>query len=224
MAEQPPILREGVRHIVWDWNGTLLDDNHANLAAANHVCEMFGAPPRELEEWRRIFRRPLLPFYEELLGRSFADGEWERLDTAYNSYYRSLLPSCRLADGALETLGAWRAAGGTQSLLSMAAHDHLVPVITEHGLVPHFTRVDGRRRDTGADSKAEHLVDHLAAQDIDPATVVLIGDIDDDAHAARAAGARAILVATGLMSRERLEATGHPVADSLTEAVRMLHG
>ena len=46
MAEQPPILREGVRHIVWDWNGTLLDDNHANLAAANHVCEMFGAPFR----------------------------------------------------------------------------------------------------------------------------------------------------------------------------------
>ncbi|KUP96063.1 HAD family hydrolase [Thermobifida cellulosilytica] len=222
MEERFPTLREGVRHIVWDWNGTLLDDNHANLAAANHVCALFGRPPVELEEWRRIFRRPLVPFYEELLGRPLTPEEWARLNTAYDSHYRNLLPSCRLADGALETLHTWRGAGGSQSLLSMAAHDHLVPVITEHGLVPHFTRVDGRRYDTDADSKAEHLVDHLAAQDIDPATVVLIGDIDDDAHAARAAGARAILVSTGLMSRERLEETGHPVADSLGEAVRML--
>jgi len=37
-------------------------------------------------------------------------------------------------------------------------------------------------------------------------------------------GAKAVLVATGLMSRERLEATGHPVADSLTEAVQLVHG
>ena len=45
MVEQSLSVRNGIRHIVWDWNGTLLDDNHANLAAANHVCEMFGVPP-----------------------------------------------------------------------------------------------------------------------------------------------------------------------------------
>ncbi|MEY9213150.1 phosphoglycolate phosphatase-like HAD superfamily hydrolase [Thermobifida halotolerans] len=224
VVEQLPASRDGVRHIVWDWNGTLLDDNHANLAAANHVCELFGRPALELEEWRRIFRRPLVPFYEELLGRPFADGEWERLNTAYNSHYQQFLPSCDLADGARDTLRGWRERGGSQSLLSMAAHEHLVPLVTEHGLVPHFTRVDGRHYDADVDSKAEHLVHHLAAQDVDPATVVLIGDIDDDAHAARAVGANAILVATGLMSRERLETTGYPVADSLTEAVRMLNG
>ncbi|GAB7099480.1 HAD-IA family hydrolase [Thermobifida fusca] len=224
MVEQSLSVRNGIRHIVWDWNGTLLDDNHANLAAANHVCEMFGVPPMTLEDWRKIFRRPLVPFYEELLGRPLSDEEWQRLDAAYNSYYQRLLPSCRLADGAVDTLHQWRRAGGTQSLLSMAAHDHLVPVITEFGLVSHFTRVDGRQRTTDADSKAEHLAAHLDAQGIDPATVVLIGDIDDDAHAARMVGAKAVLVATGLMSRERLEATGHPVADSLTEAVQLVHG
>jgi phosphoglycolate phosphatase-like HAD superfamily hydrolase len=49
--------------------------------------------------------------------------------------------------------------------------------------------------------------------------VVLIGDIDDDARAAREAGAQPILVASGLMARERLEATGALVVDTPLDAV-----
>jgi len=33
------------RHVVWDWNGTLLDDNHAVLAAVNTVCAMYETSP-----------------------------------------------------------------------------------------------------------------------------------------------------------------------------------
>lgn len=222
MANQPKVSWNSVRHIVWDWNGTLLDDNHANLAAVNRVCAEFGRPPIDLEYWRGVFRRPLMPCYEELLGRPFADGEWQRVNAAYEDHYGEMVPSCDLADGVLDALHGWRAGGGTQSLLSMAAHEHLVPLITERGLTVHFTRVDGRRYDADVDSKAEHLVNHLAVLDVDPAETVLIGDIDDDAWAAREAGANALLVATGLMSRERLEATGHPVVGSVAEAVRML--
>ncbi|MGI5118249.1 HAD family hydrolase [Marinactinospora thermotolerans] len=213
-----------ISHIVWDWNGTLLNDNHANLAAVNRVCAEFGRDPVDLEYWRAKFRRPLLACYEELLGRPFTEAEWERVNTAYDSHYLDLLPSCDLAEGVIDVLTSWPATGRTQSLLSMAGHDHLVPLIAERGLSDHFTRIDGRRRDTVHDSKAEHLVEHLRVQDIDPATVVLIGDIDDDGHAAVEAGTRAILVASGLMSRDRLEATGHPVVDSVTEAVALLRG
>ncbi|MFC4561641.1 HAD family hydrolase [Nocardiopsis mangrovi] len=214
----------GIKHIVWDWNGTLLDDNHANLSAVNEVCGMFGRDPVDLEHWRSIFRRPLVPCYEELIGRGFADGEWERANTAYDRHYAAALPRCSLAQGVPGVLHDWAATGRTQSLLSMASHEHLVPLIAERGLSAHFTRVDGRRFDTVDDSKADHLIAHLAGLGADPATVVLIGDIDDDGHAARKAGARAILVASGMMSRERLEATGHPVADTPAEAVRVLRG
>lgn len=207
------------RHIVWDWNGTLLDDNHANLAAVNAVCAGFGREPIELEYWRSIFRRPLIPCYEELLGRSFAEGEWGRAEELYDTNYVKHLPTCDLAPGVPDVLRDWTGKGGTQSLLSMASHDHLVPLIGERGLTSHFTRIDGRRFETEQDSKAEHLVHHLRHQELDPARVVLIGDIDDDARAAREAGAQPILVAGGLMSRERLEATGAVVVDSPAEAV-----
>ncbi|MDE3724117.1 HAD family hydrolase [Nocardiopsis sp. N85] len=213
-----------IAHIVWDWNGTLLDDNHANLAAVNAVCASFGREPVELDHWRTVFRRPLIPCYEELLGRTFAEGEWARAEKLYDEGYLRHLPTCELTDGVPDVLHDWSADGRTQSLLSMASHDHLVPLIAERGLTPHFTRIDGRRYDTEHDSKAEHLVHHLRGLDIDPAKVVLIGDIDDDARAAREAGAHSILVATGLMAPERLVATGSPVVESPVAAVRALRG
>ncbi|MBB6119232.1 HAD family hydrolase [Nocardiopsis algeriensis] len=216
--------RNDITHIVWDWNGTLLDDNHANLAAVNAVCARFGIAPLELDHWRSVFRRPLIPCYEELLGRSIDDLEWQLLEELYDSGYTEHLPTCELASGVPDVLHDWNRAGGTQSLLSMASHDHLVPLVRERGLAPHFTRVDGRRFDTEHDSKAEHLVRHLDEQGIDPSRVVLIGDIDDDARAAREAGAHSVLVASGLMARERLEATGFPVVDTPVAAVEILRG
>ncbi len=216
--------RHEITHIVWDWNGTLLNDNHANLAAVNAVCEMFGRDPVELDHWRSFFRRPLLPCYEELLGRALEEEDWERVEELYHSSYLRHLPSCELTPGVPDVLHEWARGGGTQSLLSMASHDHLVPLVTERGLTSHFTRVDGRRFQTEHDSKAEHLLRHLEHQDVDPSRVVLIGDIDDDARAAHGAGAHSILVTSGLMSPERLRATGSLVVDSPEEAVAVLRG
>lgn len=211
-------------HIIWDWNGTLLDDNDANLAALNQVCAQFGRPPVTLESWRAMFRRPLIPCYEELLGRRIDVAEWDRLNEVYADRYLELLPESPLAAGVPEVLRLWGQAGRTQSLLSMAGHEHVRELIIERELEAFFTRVDGRPPGAEHESKTEHLVRHVAEQGIDPAASVLIGDIDDDARAAEAAGARAILVTTGLMDRPRLEATGHPVVDSVAEAVAALDG
>jgi len=211
-----------VRHIVWDWNGTLLDDNHAVLAAVNQVCARYGRAPLTLGEWRAMFSRPLLACYERLLGRSLTLDDWAEIDRTYHDAYRELLPTCRLAPGLPDLLYEWADTGGTQSLLSMWFHRELVPLVTEFGLLELFSRVDGLRVDVGGGSKAEHLVAHLAALQLDPAEVVLIGDVVDDAEAARQAGAGCVLVTTGVMSPEALKATGAPVVDSLAEAMALL--
>ncbi|SHF39268.1 HAD family hydrolase [Streptoalloteichus hindustanus] len=217
-------LARGARHVVWDWNGTLLDDNHAVLEGVNAVCRSYGREPLTLDQWREMFSRPLLACYERVLDRSLTLEEWADLDRRYHDTYRGLLSTCGLAAGVPDHLHAWSAAGGTQSLLSMWFHDELVPLITEMGLAELFARVDGLRVDVGGGSKAEHLVEHLDALRLDPADVVLIGDVADDAHAAQQAGASCVLVSTGMMSRSALEATGAPVADSVAEAMALVQG
>jgi len=213
---------EPARHIVWDWNGTLLDDNQATLISVNSVLAEFGRGPLDLAAWRAAFSRPLTACYERLIGQRLTTQDWARIDVLYHDAYRAELASCGLAVGVPQLLREWRAAGRTQSLLSMWFHDELMSMLGELSLTELFTHVDGLRGANLGGSKAAHLAEHLAAVPVDPADVVLIGDVVDDAEAALSVGARCVLVSTGVMDRPRLEAAGVPVADSITEALGLL--
>jgi phosphoglycolate phosphatase-like HAD superfamily hydrolase len=208
-----------VSHVVWDWNGTILDDNDAVVSAVNAVCTAFGRDIIDLAYWRSIYRRPLSEGYQELLGRELSTQDWVEIDRRYHDAYRALLPTTRLAPGIPDELHRWRDAGGQQSLLSMWFHDELVSLVTELGLADLFVRIDGQRTGIGGHGKTDHLIEHLTALRLDPADVLLIGDVLDDAIAAKAAGIRCVLVTTGVMTRQALETSGAPVVDSIAEAL-----
>ncbi|MGY4769588.1 HAD family hydrolase [Kribbella sp. CWNU-51] len=211
-----------VSHVVWDWNGTLLDDNQVVLTAVNEVCAGFGRAELSWSEWQAAYGRPLRATYERMLGRALDDEEWARVDKLFHDRYDALLHTCGLAAGVTDALRQWNDSGRSQSLLSMWFHTRLTPTIEEFGLTQYFTRIDGLAGDVGGDSKADSLIRHLEAQNLNPADVVLIGDVVDDAHAARSAGAHSILVTTGAMSRPALESTGAPVTNTVTEALHLL--
>ncbi|HLT12064.1 MAG TPA: HAD hydrolase-like protein [Micromonosporaceae bacterium] len=203
-------------HLVWDWNGTLLDDLAVVVAATNASLATVGGPAITADEHRRDYRRPIADYYAHLLGRPVSEAEFRALDDVFHLSYRTGLSSCRLAVDALDAIAAWT---GTQSLLSMYFHDELVTAVTRHGLASYLCRVDGLRARVGGGPKAPHLRAHLDALAVDPADCVLIGDSIDDAEAASAVGARVVLYEGGFTHPERLRATGLPVARTLLEAV-----
>jgi phosphoglycolate phosphatase-like HAD superfamily hydrolase len=213
------VRTERVRHVVWDWNGTILDDNDAVVASVNAVCAAWGRAPVDLDYWRSIYRRPLRDCYAQLLGRDISAADWAAIDRRYHDVYRGLLATTRLTPGIPDELRRWRAAGGTQSLLSLWFHDELVPLVTLRGLAELFTRIDGLRGPVGGHGKTDHLRAHLTAQALDPADVLLVGDVVDDAVAALAVGARCVLVTTGVSAPAALRASGVPVVDSVAEAL-----
>jgi phosphoglycolate phosphatase-like HAD superfamily hydrolase len=211
-----------ISHVVWDWNGTLLNDNDAVLAAVNAVCVDFGRASLTWAEWQAVYARPMRVSYQQILQRLLDDEEWARVDKLYHEQYDTLLHTCALAAGATAELRRWAESGRTQSLLSMWFHARLVPTIEEFGLTGYFSRIDGLPGDVGGGSKTDSLVQHLEAQALDPRDVVLIGDVVDDAVAAEAAGTGCILVNTGAMSRAALETTGVPVTNSIQQALQLL--
>ncbi|GAA2460495.1 HAD family hydrolase [Streptomyces mauvecolor] len=210
-------------HLVWDWNGTLLDDNVAIIEATNAAFAELGLEPITLERYRDLYCVPIPRFYQRLIGRLPTDAEWLVMDAAFHQQYWARADACGLTEGAAELLAARWAAGLSQSLLSMAPHEHLVPIVRRHGITGHFVRVDGRTGPSHG-SKAEHMVRHLTAlRAVDPEIsgerTVVIGDAVDDAVAAAAVGAKAVLYTGGSHSRASLAAAGVPVVDSLAEAV-----
>ncbi|WP_213453813.1 HAD family hydrolase [Rhizomonospora bruguierae] len=218
-------------HLVWDWNGTLLNDFDAVVRCTNLAFASVNGRAVSPDEHRRQFRRPIAEYYAEVLDRPVDAEEFARLDKLFHDEYRTRLSECALAHDARAAIRAW---GGEQSLLSMWFHTDLVPTVDGYGLTELFRRVDGLRTGaepggnghggTGrgsADHKAGHLAAHLAALGVPGADAVLIGDSLDDADAAAAVGARAVLYTGGFTDADRLRGYGVPVADTLLEAVAL---
>ncbi len=205
-------------HLVWDWNGTLLDDTALVVAATNATLTGLGATAISVDDHRRGFFRPVADYYAVLLGHPVRPEEFVSLDETFHLVYRAGLDGTGLAADALAAIVAW---GGTQSLLSMFFHDDLVTQVRRHGLEPLLGRVDGLRAHVDGGSKAPHLAAHLAALGVAPADAVLIADTVDDAEAARVVGARIVLYTGGVTDEARLRATGAPLAGSLLEAVEV---
>lgn len=203
-------------HLVWDWNGTLLNDLNLVVAATNAALVAANGRVVTAHEHRARFRRPISDYYADLLGRPVDPDEFRRLDKIFHDAYRAGLIDCRLATDATDAIRTW---SGTQSLLSMWFHDELVPTVETYGLTGMFVRVDGLRGTVGGDRKAEYLARHLAELGIDGRSAVLIGDSIDDADAAQSVGAECVLYTGGLTDPDRLRASGRPVADTLAEAV-----
>ena len=205
-------------HLVWDWNGTLLNDLDVVVAATNASLAAFGAGPVTAEEHRRDFRRPVEAYYADVIGRVLTAEEFAVIDAVFHKTYVAASATCALTGDALDCLKTWP---GTQSLLSMWFHDQLVPTIERHGIDGFFLRVDGLRDAVGGGHKAPMLAAHLDALGLTGPETVLIGDSIDDAVAAVSVGARCVLYSGGFTHASRLAEMGVPVATTLTEAVAL---
>jgi phosphoglycolate phosphatase-like HAD superfamily hydrolase len=205
-------------HLVWDWNGTLLDDLTLVVEATNAALAVLGGPVVTADEHRRDFRRPVVDYYAYVLERPVEPDEFALLDQAFHAAYRAGVATCALTVDAREALGTWP---GTQSLLSMYFHEELVREVDRHGLAELLSRVDGLPGTVGGHRKAEFLEAHLEALGLAGERVVLIGDSVDDAEAAATVGARCVLYAGGFTDLALLSSAGVPVAATLVEAVTL---
>ena len=123
---------KGIRHIVWDWNGTLFDDQPLVTRATNASLLAVGCAGLDAGRYQDLYRRPLQDFYFALADREFTEAEWKLVEDAFSATYAAGMHACVLAADALTAMDGW--APGSQSLLSMYDHDKLVPLVDSFGL------------------------------------------------------------------------------------------
>ncbi|MDX2466477.1 MAG: HAD hydrolase-like protein [Acidimicrobiia bacterium] len=206
-----------MRHVIWDWNGTLVDDFPVIVDSVNTSLALLGSSPITGDQYRTHYTRPVRVFYKRLLGREVSDAEWQQINTTFHDAYESSLDKVPLTVDARDAVAAVAAAGATQSVLSMWTHEELVPEVVRKGLDTAMVRVDGNPH-TAGDTKSRLLEIHLANLN-HSAPAVLIGDAVDDAAAAKEVGIPCVLYDGGSHHRDQMDAVGVPVAESLTAAV-----
>ncbi|MFJ4184209.1 HAD family hydrolase [Kitasatospora sp. NPDC089509] len=213
-------------HVVWDWNGTVKDDLSDHVDALNATLPTLGGEPVDQETYRAKHTVPIPNFYARLLGRAITEQEWISSDSAFLEHLRA--QPVRVREGAVELMAALREAGHTQSLLSLCPHDTLVREVEQADIGHFFARVEGRTGPSGG-TKAAPLTAHIEALGLTGQAyrVLLIGDAVDDADAAHANSATAVLHTGGLHHPAKLAASGHPLTATLADAValglRLIH-
>ena len=126
-------------HILWDWNGTLLDDTEAALAALNLMIEKRGGRPMTMAFYRDNFAFPVRPFYDKIGIVAHDEDEWNAIAREYHDTYARQPKS--LNARALAALEAARAAGCRQSIISALRQDLLEADVARYGVARYFERV-----------------------------------------------------------------------------------
>ena len=205
-------------YVLWDWNGTLLDDTDAAIGALNAVLRRRGLPAVSRAWYRAHFAFPVRPVYAAC-GIDLAHEDWNALAQEYHDAYAAL-PK-RLNAEARTALSRVRAAGGGQSIVSALRQDLLDAAVDEAGLRGCFDFVYGVDNLDGASKlgRARALMARLPTR----ATahgVMLIGDALHDKEVADALGIGCVLCAQGGHSAARLRAVA-PTGETLLEALSL---
>ncbi|WP_158279719.1 HAD family hydrolase [Coraliomargarita sinensis] len=209
------------KHIIWDWNGTLLDDTWLCVEVLNGLLKKRGREPISGEVYRQNFGFPVIQFYN-YLGFDTDVDSFEKVSHEFiGDYEARWLEECTLHPEAHDVLSRMAAAGATHSVLSAAKQEALEAGIRHFGIREHFTGLCGTDN-IYAHGKVDRGRDWIEQLHWDPAEIVLIGDTLHDFEVAEAMGTDCILLAHGHHTPERLAATGKPVAHSLRELVAMV--
>lgn len=207
--------------ILWDWNGTLLNDVQLGLDSLNRNLARFGYPQQyDLQTYRQIFGFPIQDYYIRA-GFDFSRHPFPVLAEAYMQDYLPACEACGLYADAETALQKMQALGIRQSILSACPRTELEAQVTCRGIRPCFDQLLGLE-DIYARSKLEIGLAYLSKSGFDPAQVVCVGDSIHDYEVSRALGTRCVLFGGGHQARERLEATGAAVIDRLTDLPEML--
>ena len=203
--------------IVWDWNGTLLNDVNLNCAIMNRMLRKRGkAPVPSLEEYRRIFGFPIKDYYERA-GFDFGVENYETVADEYMTMYRRDSMDSRLFPGTRQVLFDFKYSGVRQVILSASQRDCLLEQIGRLKIQDAFDEVLALNHCL-AHSKAELAEEWMKQNRLSGEDLLFIGDTLHDYEVSRRVGASCLLVAAGHQDKERLLTCGCPVADDIGEA------
>lgn len=206
--------------VIWDWNGTLLDDVDISIAATQALLAERGLPLLTNQRYKEVFGFPVRNYYATI-GFDFDKEPFEIPANQYMDNYRAMSPDAKLNSEAISTMLKIKELGCRQYILSAMENSLLSKMTSDTGILPYLDGTFGIENDY-ADSKShigKRMVMHL---NLDPRYCLMVGDTLHDAEVAKECGFDCVLFAGGHYSRKRLEILQVPVIDSLKEVVEYL--
>lgn len=214
-------MATGYKHIIWDWNGTLLDDTMLCLGVINRLLGNRGMKPITLHDYQENFGFPVVDFYN-YLGFDADSDSFSAISREFiTAYEHDWLTTCHLHQGAQQTLTGFKETGLTHSILSAAQQDALQIGVTHYSIIDLFTGLAGADN-IYAHGKIERGEEWIAQLPYSREDVILIGDTLHDLEVAQKLAIDCILLSHGHHSHERLAKSGATVVAQLEDLLPLV--
>tara|TARA_B110000438_G_scaffold207949_1_gene199706 strand:+ start:401 stop:1042 length:642 start_codon:yes stop_codon:yes gene_type:complete len=208
------------KHIIWDWNGTLVDDAWLCVEIMNNILGKRNLNSITIDDYREHFTFPVRDYYVKL-GFDFSVEPFEICGMEFIHDFKNRKFEASLYIQMESILDKLTKTGISHSVLSAQNQTLLDETVAHYQLQNKFEGVKGLD-DHYAHSKVNIGKSWIETLSYKHNEVIMIGDTVHDFEVAQAMGTDCVLIASGHNSRERLENTGVLVLDSPLEIIKVL--
>ena len=197
------------KHIIWDWNGTLLNDAWLFVDIMNSVLENRNMDTITVEKYRMIFGFPVEDYYKKL-GFDLKKESFEKSGLEFITKYKKRRYEAKLYPNVKSILSKLSSRNIEHSILSAQHQTLLDDLTTYYNIREYFIEINGLN-DYYAHSKIDKGIEWMRTTKLVSKEILLIGDTDHDYEVAQALGTDCLLLSHGHHCHSRLIQTGAPV-------------
>ncbi|MGK9368482.1 HAD family hydrolase [Melioribacter sp. Ez-97] len=205
-------------HIIWDWNGTILDDVDLGIEIINRLLAERNLPNITKEKYKNIFTIPVKDYYAKL-GFDFEKEPFETVGKLWIEEYERRKYECSLYEGVLDVMEQIGNNSSEQSILSAYSQRTLEEMAKHYGVDKYCSHIAGLDNIYAA-GKLHLGLELLKKIGNGNGKLLLIGDTLHDYEVAKAMGADCVLLSTGHQSKNVLQTAGIKIIDDIRELLK----
>lgn len=203
-----------IKHVFFDFNGTIIDDLKLCYDLLNEFLEGQGKQKISLERYKDIFRFPIKEYYK-LAGIDFDMESYESLSIKFIKKYQPASLKCGLYSAVIPTLEKLNELGIKCYIISASEKNNLIEQCQSYDIVKYFVDILGIEN-IHAKSKVDIAVNYINEKAINKEEVIFIGDTLHDVEVANAMGVKPILVSCGHQSVKVLNEANVSIYDDVS--------
>jgi len=208
------------KHIIWDWNGTLLDDTWLCVDIINSLLEKYSKPTITIDEYHKAFDFPVEDYYQRI-GFNSRETPFKVVGAEFMELYWARWSECNLHQNAKTVLDHFAQTGISQSILSAAEVKLLQACTTHFNIGDYFKHLSGLDHQY-ATGKVEIGKQYVNSTSFNPNQIILVGDTTHDFVVSHEIGIDCILFKGGHHPPNKLQACGVEMVDDLSDLKKLI--
>lgn len=210
-----------IRHIIWDWNGTLLDDAELCVQCINEILKSRNLKMVNIEFYRDHFSFPVSNYYKKL-GLPVSGDEYQEVAKSFIENYKNKSRNLNLQPNCIEVLTHFQKEGIEQSVLSASHHQDLTKYIGQFELNSFMSLISGVDN-FHAKGKVGLSKEHFSKINCTKDQILMVGDTMLDDEIVRELSINGALVTNGHNSDYALRNSHSVRVANLKVLMNLLH-